>query len=157
MIDAISEPVADTATAGIVAGIGLRAGAQGTDVLELIDNCLAKVGRARVDIVALATLDRKQTHSALFEAAATLGVPILPVTATQLSIDVPNPSQRVRRHIGIGSIAEAAAMQFGILLLEKHCSASVTCALARLDGVQDPTGFSAARAASTLSTSWAGP
>lgn len=157
MIDYIPGPVAGTASPCIVAGIGLRAGAQGSDVLELIDTCLDKVGLARVDIAALATLDRKRTHVALCEAAATLGVPVLPVAATQLSVAAPNPSQRVRQHVGISSVAEATAMQFGPLLLEKHCSASVTCALARLDGPQDSTGFSAARAASTLSTSWAGP
>ncbi|MEQ8598365.1 MAG: cobalamin biosynthesis protein [Devosia sp.] len=157
MVDSYSHPVAGVAATGVVAGIGLRAGAQASDVLQLIDACLAEAGRTRADIAALATLDRKQAHPALSQAAATLGVPVLPVAATKFSAKTPNPSLRVARHIGIGSVAEAAAMQLGALVLEKRRGASVTCALARLDRSQEVTQPSAASVASTLSTSSAGP
>lgn len=156
MVDSYSDPAAGVATTGIVAGIGLRAGAQASDVLQLIDTCLAEAGRNRADIAALATLDRKQAHPALSQAAAALGVPVLPVAATKLSARAPNSSRRVHHHIGIGSVAEAAAMQFGALVLEKCRSANVTCALARLDRPQEVTQPSAASVASTLSTSSAG-
>lgn len=157
MVDSYSDPAAGVATTGIVAGIGLRAGAQASDVLQLIDTCLAEAGRNRADIAALATLDRKQAHPALSQAAAALGVPVLPVATTKLSARAPNSSRRVHHHIGIGSVAEAAAMQFGALVLEKCRSANVTCALARLDRPQEVTQPSAGSVASTLSTSSAGP
>lgn len=157
MVDSYSDPVAGVATTGLVAGIGLRAGAQASDVLQLIDTCLAEAGRNRADIAALATLDRKQAHPALSQAAAALEVPVLPVAATKLSDKAPNPSMRVALHIGSGSVAEAAAMQFGALVLEKRHSANVTCALARLGRPQEVAQPSAASVPSTLSTSSAGP
>lgn len=157
MVGYYLDPVAGVATTGIVAGIGLRAGAQGSDVLLLVDVCLAEIGFGRADIAALATLDRKQAHPALRQAAAALGVPVLPVTATELSAGAPNPSLRVHQHIGIGSVAEAAALRFGALVLEKRRSASVTCALARLGRRQSSPFLSAANAVSMLSTSSVGP
>ena len=157
MVDSSSDPFTGTAPAGIVVGIGLRAGAHGSDVLQLIDTCLAEAGFARTNVAALATLDQKQTHPALHHAATALGVPVLPVTASALSADVPNPSQRVRHHSGVNSVAEAVAMQFGPLVLEKHRNASVTCALSQIDQPQGATIPSAASAASTLSTSSAEP
>lgn len=157
MVDSYSDPVPGFATTGIVAGIGLRAGAQASDILQLIDACLAEASLVRADIAALATLDRKQAHPALREAASALAVPILPVVASKLAIDAPNPSERVRRHSGISSIAEATAMRYGALVLEKRRGAGVTCALARLDRPHELAHSSASRAASTLSTSRAGP
>lgn len=158
MIDQISggRPVFSTrANAGIVAGIGLRLKASGADLLDLLDTCLAEAGLARSDILALATLDRKQAYPALAEVAGILNVPILPVAVVNLLTPVPNPSLQVAGHIGHGSVAEAAALHFGPLLVEKRRGANVTCALAQCRYA--PAALKAEMAASTVSTSSAGP
>jgi len=157
MIDAPSSPPANSAPRGIVAGIGLRANAGSAEVLTLLDLCLASAGLTRNDLTALATLDRKLSHAALVTAAAILDVPVLSIGDDRIDTIVPNPSARVRHHMGLNSVAEAAAMRFGTLLVEKQRSANVTCALARLAGCQDQSQPRASNAASTLPTSWAGP
>ncbi|MHA6298447.1 cobalamin biosynthesis protein [Devosia sp. CAU 1758] len=140
---------------GIVAGLGLREQASIQDVLTLLDTCLALKGLDRRHIVALASMDRKAGHPALLQAAATLGLPLLSLPTSALSQAAPNPSRRVAVAIGLSSVAEAAALAFGPLLLEKQRGANVTCALSRYAPVVGRS--SASRAASTLATSSAGP
>ena len=154
MKDAHSGQPAGTNLMAIVAGIGLRASAESDEVLHLLDFCLAQTGLTRSDLTALATLDRKTSHPALVRAAVILDVPVLSIGEADIEISVPNPSARVRHHTGLVSVAEAAAMQFGSLLVQKQCSANVTCALAARQDMSLPSAF---RAASTVSTSWAGP
>lgn len=142
---------------GIVAGIGARGSATTEDVLHLLDACLGDVGFGRNGVVALATLDRKAAHPALQQAAAVLGIPVLAVPQDGLRAPGPNPSALVTRYIGVPSVAEAAALAFGPLLMEKRRGANVTCALSQhLPDYAMPIS-SAVNAASTLSTSSAGP
>lgn len=140
---------------GIIAGLGLREQASIADVLALIDTCLALKGLDRQDLVALTSLDRKSGHPALQQASAILDLPVLPLRANALAEAVPNPSGRVSTAIGLPSIAEAAALAFGPLLLEKQRGANVTCALSRY--APGASRSSASSAASTLATSSAGP
>ncbi|QQR38210.1 cobalamin biosynthesis protein [Devosia rhizoryzae] len=137
-------------TADIVVGLGARAQATTDDVLALIDAVLAEHDLHRNQIAACITLRRKCTHPALIEAAKRLGVPLLGVEEDELAHAVPTPSAIVLKHIALPSVAEAAALTAGPLIAEKRSSANVTCALSR----QLPM---AASAASTLSTSRAGP
>lgn len=141
---------------GIVAGIGLRLQASTQDVLTLLDACLAAASLVRRDLVALASSDRKATHPALREAASMLGLPLLTLPSHAMSGAVPNPSSRVAVAIGLPSVAEAAALSFGPLLLEKQRGANVTCALSSYNPATSGSS-SASMAAATLSTSSAGP
>lgn len=138
---------------GIIAGFGLRNGACLADVLFLLDASLSAAGVRRADVVALTTLAAKKDHPALLGLAALLEVPILPLQAHQMDQQVPNPSERVFALANVPSVAEASALAFGPLVLEKQIGANVTCALSRYGvGRSSP-----ARAASTLATSSAGP
>lgn len=142
----------------IVVGVGARAAAAPAEVLALLDACLGAEGLGRRHVAALATLDRKSGHPALLEAAARLGVPLLSLPPAVLSPLVPSPSRRVEQLAGLPSVAEAAAMACGTLLAGKRRSANVTCALARRGANHAlPGSSSASIAASTLSTSCAGP
>lgn len=132
----------------VVAAIGLRANATAFEILALVDTTLAEAGLDRADLAAFATIADKSAHPALVEAAGRLG---LPLCVAQPEAGAPNPSALVMHHLGYASVAEAVALHFGPLLVEKRRSATVTCALSRR---LQP---SAATAASTLATSRAGP
>lgn len=141
--------------AGLVAGIGLRAGADLEQVLALIDSSLAQAQSDRSQLVALATIHGKVDHPALRAASRLLGIPVLSLAGEDLADDVPNPSPRVAATVGLASIAEAAALAFGPLVLEKQRGAGVTCALSSYGAISSSSR--AASAASTLATSSAGP
>jgi cobalt-precorrin 5A hydrolase len=137
----------------LVVGIGARANATAAEVLGLIDGALAVRGHGRDVIAACATVSGKRSHPALMEAAARLGVPLL-VPDLDKDVVVPNPSATVKRLAGRRSVAEAVALSFGPLVVEKQKSANATCALA----IYAPGHTSSAdMAASTVSASSAGP
>jgi cobalt-precorrin 5A hydrolase len=137
----------------LVVGIGARAHATAAEVLGLIDGALAVWGHGREVIAACATISGKRSHPALVAAAGELGVPLL-VSDLDTDLVVPNPSAAVVRLAGRHSVAEAVALSFGPLVVEKQKSANATCALA----IYAPGHTSSAnRAASTVSTSSAGP
>lgn len=138
----------------LVAGIGLRRQATADELLALLDDTLAEAGLSRHHLAALATLDRKADHPALAAAAALLGIAIIGVPEHDLPA-APSPSQRVLDLAGLPSVAEAAALFHGALLVPKRRSANATCALAMRRGRYVTS--SAAMASSTLSTSRAGP
>lgn len=144
-------------SSGLVAGIGVRAVASAADILALVDASLALVSLGRSDICALTTIESKADHPALKEAALRLGVPILAQPRGNLSRQAPNPSKAVAHLAGLPSVAEAAALIFGPLVLSKQRSNTVTCALARCAVPQPCESSSASRAVSTLLTSRAGP
>ncbi|ODT70619.1 MAG: hypothetical protein ABS75_12160 [Pelagibacterium sp. SCN 63-23] len=147
----------EAARSGIVAGLGLRHGASADELVRLIDLTLAECRYERTDLAALATLAHKQAHPALQAVAAQLGVPLLGLPENDLRHGVPNPSERVAQHIDLPSVAEASALAFGPLLVEKRRSANATCALSLWTGPYSAPISSAMTAASIVSTSSAGP
>ncbi|SMQ59386.1 cobalt-precorrin 5A hydrolase [Devosia lucknowensis] len=140
---------------GLVAGIGLRAGCSAEDIVAMLDQSLGRLSATRADLVALATLDAKARHPALLAVAKALDIALVALARDDLGGSAPNPSVTVLATLGLPSVAEASALAFGPLLLEKQRGANVTCAISRYDSVAAP--FSAAIAASTLATSSAGP
>jgi cobalt-precorrin 5A hydrolase len=159
MIDVSGGPSAHPALSrpGLVAGIGLRAGAQAAELLTLLDTCLAAVASDRADLVAIATLESKAQHATIVAAARILGVPVMGLPSGALPADVPNPSPQVAALANVPSVAEAAALNFGPLMLEKQRSANCTCALSRYTPAGLGESSRAAIASSTLATSSAGP
>jgi cobalamin biosynthesis protein CbiG len=139
---------------GLVAGLGLRAGASPDELLSLLDACLLAVSAARADLVALATLQPRAGHPAIAAVARLLGIPVLDLPSDDLHTEVPTPSPRVASLVGLPSVAEATALAFGPLVLPKQRSANLTCALARYVPADRS---SASSAPSTLATSTAGP
>lgn len=142
---------------GIVAGVGLRQQAQPGEIIDLLDATMSEAGFTRADLTGLATLAQKAAHPALCAVAVQLELPILALAEDALSRPVPNPSNRVASFLGLTSVAEAAALAYGPLLMEKRRSANATCALASVLPGYGATMSSAAMASSMLSTSRAGP
>lgn len=138
----------------IVVGLGARRAVGADEILALVHAALAAQDRAPDAVAFCVTHPGKLDHPGLRAAAHALGVPLLGAGEAAFARLVPNPSPAVERLTGRASVAEAAALAFGPLLSEKSRSAGATCALACLPAPYWP---SAASAASTLSTSRAGP
>ncbi|WP_093864824.1 cobalamin biosynthesis protein [Streptomyces sp. TLI_053] len=129
----VGEHVADGP--GLVVGVGVRATATRSELLELIRHTLAGAGLPADTVRALATLAGKGGHPAVRTAAAALGVPVAEYPAEALAaVRVPNPSGTVGAAVGTVSVAEAAALAAtggGELLVAKRKTASATAAVAR--------------------------
>jgi len=118
----------------VVAGVGCRKGAGAEDILEIIRAGCASRGVAVKSLAALASIEAKRNEPGLLEAGRTLGVDMVFYPADQLAkVAVPTPSQRVREHMGVESVCEAAALLAAgttRLVLAKIKSETVTLALA---------------------------
>jgi cobalamin biosynthesis protein CbiG len=162
MVQAGPQPGTAPAFSGtIVAGIGCSSAAETGEIIALVKACLAELDTPPSALRALASHTRKSGNPALSAAAAYFGVPLCLLNDGQLSDDILSSSPRVLSETGRPAIAEAVAAAAGPLLLAKRRSARATCALALCAPGFDALGFgqvsSAAMAASTLSTSSAGP
>jgi cobalt-precorrin 5A hydrolase/precorrin-3B C17-methyltransferase len=126
----------------LVIGVGASRGAGSAEVLELIDRVLADAGLNRAAITCVATVDAKADEAGILDAARVLGVDVEFRTAAELAtVDVPHPSEVVRRAVGTPSVAEAAALAVALgvvtaaddaeLLVPKTASAMATVAVAR--------------------------
>lgn len=118
----------------IVAGIGLRSGARGADVVELIRRAQDQSGHVAQ---LLAVPEFKQEHAAVLEASSVLSLPLISICRAQLEraqARCPTQSVAARVAIGLGSVAEACALaaleEDGKLVLPRIASPRVTCALA---------------------------
>ncbi|MFE1954803.1 cobalamin biosynthesis protein [Streptomyces sp. NPDC059524] len=120
-------------------GVGARSGAPADEVLALVGAVLAEAGVPPERVRALATVAAKGREPGLLGAAEALGVPLETYDAERLAaVAVPHPSARVRTATGTPSVAEAAALAGGgVLLVPKRASRGpgggpgrVTCAVA---------------------------
>ena len=118
----------------LVVGVGASRGVAAEEVLALIREALADAGLSPRSVVRLATADVKADEAGIVEAARTLGVPLVTHPAERLArVEVPHPSEVVRRAVGTPSVAEAAALAGGgELVVPKRRSAMATAAVARL-------------------------
>ncbi|MCF6211095.1 MAG: cobalamin biosynthesis protein [Gammaproteobacteria bacterium] len=109
----------------VILGMGCDRGTSQQTLETTVDLALQEAGLARDAIHALATIDKKNDEAALLAFSAEHGWPLNFYSAAQLStVEVPNPSEVVRKYMGTPAVAEAAAMlaaNTGIenLLLEK--------------------------------------
>ena len=133
----------------ILIGLGCSSAATADEIIALVEACLHEANCRPDQIIAFASHERKLGSRALMDTAGHFGVPLF-----FLGDDSVTP--------GISSTCEAAAAVAGPLRLSKRKSSFSTCAIAdcasgfSLDRLQLPNA-SAARAASMLATSWAGP
>lgn len=110
----------------IVLGMGCDRGTSLQTLETAIDQALTIIGESRRAVIALATIDKKNDEAGLLALSAQYGWPMHFYSAMQLAhVEVPNPSEVVRRHMGTPAVAEAAAMLtancgFEHLILEKH-------------------------------------
>ena len=107
-------------------GIGCDRGTPAATIALVIEQALAACGARVDDVAAVASIDLKADEAGLLEVAQTNGWKIAFYSAAELAVvDVPNPSETVRRHTGTPSVSEAAALLVGAvdktqLIIEKH-------------------------------------
>ncbi|WP_078850016.1 Rv2231c family pyridoxal phosphate-dependent protein CobC [Streptomyces sp. NRRL F-5126] len=118
----------------LTVGVGARRGVTADEVIALVADALLDGGLRPARVARLATLDARTDEPGLVAAAARLGVPLRGYAAEALAaVEVPHGSEAVRAAVGTGSVAEAAALAGGgVLLVGKRRAAAgtATCAVA---------------------------
>ncbi len=110
----------------VALGLGCDRDTPLSTVREAIDAALAACPARLADVAAVASIDLKADEPALLQLAAEHGWTIRFYPATELAaVDVPHPSETVRKHTGTPSVSEAAALLAASadkmhLLIEKH-------------------------------------
>lgn len=150
--------------ARLVVGIGCTSRATAAEIIALIDRSLGDIRATGTDLIALVSHVRKLGSPILPRVAKHFGVELRLLETAGLAGDVPRPSTRVERLVGLASVAEAAAAAVGPLVVGKSKSAHATCAIAMCADGFDLAGFGgvgypakAATASSSVVTSRAGP
>lgn len=116
----------------MIVGVGVE---PGTPERHLRD-AVAALGVDAAAITAVATIDRRAGEPAVLALAEGRTLRTYPAAALD-EVDVPHPSPVVRRLVGTGSVAEAAAVLAarelgeGLLVVAKQRGHGVTVALAR--------------------------
>jgi cobalamin biosynthesis protein CbiG len=118
----------------VAVGVGLRPGAAVADLAALVAAALATAGVPPGAVVGLATLDRRAAEPAVRELAVRHGWPVTGYPAADLAGVAGAVDERVRRAVGTGSVAEAAALLAAgpgaELLIPKTTGSAVTVAVA---------------------------
>ncbi len=110
----------------ITLGLGCDRGTPATTIQQAIEQALALVDARLADVRAVASIDLKADEIGLAEVAARYGWTVQFYPASQLAaVEVPNPSETVRKYTGTPSVSEAAAIlcagaAHADLLIEKH-------------------------------------
>ena len=110
----------------IALGLGCDRDTPLSTVKTAIDQALALCHARIGDVQAVASIDLKADEPALLQLAAERGWAIRFYAAAKLAtVDVPTPSETVRKHTGTPSVSEAAALLAARtdktnLLIEKH-------------------------------------
>ncbi len=118
----------------LIVGTGASRGVPAAELGQLIDDTLADLGLSPRSVRYIATADVKADEHGLQAAAAQRGWRVVTFPAERLAaVEVPNPSEVVRRAVGTPSVAEAAALIHpgATLLAAKRTSAHATVAVAR--------------------------
>lgn len=126
----------------IVAGMGCERGTGASEVIDLLSTALDQASLSPLSLAAIASVDIKADEPALLAAASHFGVPLRLFSAQSLALEVPpTPSAYVAETVGTPSVAEAAALKAGPLVLTKLKSARATCALSRAPAPVDVEAF----------------
>ncbi|MDO4905026.1 MAG: cobalamin biosynthesis protein [Lautropia sp.] len=92
-------------------GLGCDRGTPPETLAAAIEQALAQAGASWAHVLALASIDLKADEPAMQQLMAERGVPIRFYTAAELArVEVPNPSELVRKYTGTPSVSEAAAL-----------------------------------------------
>jgi cobalt-precorrin 5A hydrolase/precorrin-3B C17-methyltransferase len=125
----------------LVAGVGCERGTAAAEVIELIGSALQRENLSPLSLAAIATIDIKADEAALHAAASHYGVPLRLLTVVELNQQryrLLDPSAIVEAEIGTPSVAEAAALKAGALVVPKLKSKRATCAIGRASHPIDP-------------------
>ena len=121
----------------IIAGVGCRKGAAATEIEAAIAAALTESGLGATSLDLIATAKAKEAEPGIAAAAVALGVRLVLVQAADLAVAdarTVTRSERVKQHVGVSSVAEAAALAAGgpsaRLLVARIVVGPATCALA---------------------------
>ncbi|MBV9445498.1 MAG: precorrin-3B C(17)-methyltransferase [Streptosporangiaceae bacterium] len=120
----------------LIVGAGASRGAPAEEMGQLIDEVLGAQRLSPQSVREIATTDLKADEPGLRAAASEHSWPVVTFPAAELAqVDVPNPSETVRRAVGTPSVAEAAALLAAgpraTLVAQKRASEHATVAVAR--------------------------
>ncbi len=110
----------------IALGLGCDRGTPVATLRQAIDDALAMATVTLADVQAVASVDLKADEIGLAQLAQINGWTIRFYPASELAaVDVPNPSETVRKYTGTPSVSEAAAILVADadkthLIIEKH-------------------------------------
>lgn len=110
----------------IALGLGCDRGTPAATLQQAIAEALTQAACALADVRAVASIDLKADESGLAEVVAANGWTIRFYPASELAaVDVPNPSETVRKYTGTPSVSEAAAILVAdtdqtYLIIEKY-------------------------------------
>ncbi|MBN1930188.1 MAG: cobalt-precorrin 5A hydrolase [Desulfobacterales bacterium] len=122
--------------ASLVAGMGCNRNTGRAEMQDFLLNILAQHGLALGSLCKIATIDLKADEPGLLALAKDLKIPIEFFDKNDLKTvkNIKTPSAMVKKHIGVQSVCEAAAIlsaKTGKLIVPKHSTRNVTVAVAR--------------------------
>ncbi len=110
----------------VMLGLGCDRDTSLATLQTAVDQAMALAGLQVTAVAGAATIDKKYDENAILQLAAAHGWPLRFFSAEQLAqVEVPNPSETVRKYMGTPAVAEAAALlaagaTMQDLRLEKH-------------------------------------
>lgn len=110
----------------VILGLGCDRGTAFDTVMTAVTQALAIANLEPEAVEGLATIDKKHDEAAILALARQYGWPLRFFSAEELArVEVPSPSETVRKYMGTPAVAEAAALlaagtHMGDLLLEKY-------------------------------------
>ena len=117
----------------LVLGIGASKGVTAEEIEQLVTATLDQHGLSARSVSLVATVDAKADEQGIAELCARTGWTLVTHPAEVLAAtDVPNPSEHPLAAVGTPSVAEAAALQHGDLVVPKTKSAMATVAVSRI-------------------------
>lgn len=127
----------------VALGIGCDRNAVLQTLQAAVTQALAQTGLTHEAVAVCASIDKKNDEVALLQLCEQQGWPLQFYSAAQLAgVEVPNPSEVVRKYMGTPAVAEAAAIlaartdMTGLLVEKfKHCGAdgkNATVSIARI-------------------------
>lgn len=117
----------------LVLGIGASKGVKVEEVQELVNRTLNENGLSSLSVSHVATVEAKADEGGIVGLCAKTGWPLVTHPASVLAAtEVPNPSEHPLEAVGTPSVAEAAALQHGDLVVEKVKSPMATLAVSRI-------------------------
>jgi cobalt-precorrin 5A hydrolase len=121
----------------LAVGLGCNRGTALKELEDLVTESFARWALSLKSISVLASIEAKQDEPGLLDLAEKMGKRILFFSVEELSgVKTPNPSGTVEKHMGVGSVCEAAALLAAgsrRLLITKQKSAKATLAVALAD------------------------
>jgi cobalt-precorrin 5A hydrolase len=122
--------------ASLIAGIGCNRNTDISEIKRLLSDVLQKFRLSLYSLAGIASIDLKKDEAGLIALADELKLPLYFFSKEELEKvkEIQTPSEMVKKHIGVKSVCEAAAIlaaKTGKLIVPKHLTKNVTVAVVR--------------------------